>query len=196
MEAKHQVTNAAFLEFRMVNPQSSELLQQGIIAPGYEIMRLKAHTKPGQKEGPPEQLMVGKKPYRGFTGAFIEKAYVGRGTVGEPNIEFTLTDEGAHLFQSITHDNIGNFLAIVLDGQLISAPRINSEISKSGEITGDFTEDEAHELANVQNPLRAPLLLEAPAKWTRRWARRDSQRHQGRHLSARWRSRCSCSAII
>ena len=61
----------------------------------------------------------------------------------------------------MTRNNIGQRLAIVLDGELYSAPNIQSAIETgSGEITGHFTDQEALELANVlQNPLRAPLSI-------------------------------------
>ena len=83
---------------------------------------------------------------------------MGRGNLGEPIIEFELTDAAGIRFGDVTRNNIGRRLAIVLDGQLYSAPRINSEIDNRGEITGHFTPEEAQKLAAVlQNPLRAPL---------------------------------------
>ncbi len=59
----------------------------------------------------------------------------------------------------MTRDNVGHRLAIILDGELYSAPNIQSPIETgNGQITGSFTVQEAQELANVlQNPLRAPL---------------------------------------
>ena len=65
-------------------------------------------------------------------------------------------------FGEVTRNNIGQRLAIVLDGQLYSAPDIQSAIETgNGQITGHFTPEEAQELANVlQNPLRAPLKID------------------------------------
>ncbi len=61
----------------------------------------------------------------------------------------------------MTRENIDHKLAIVLDGDLYSAPNIQTAIeSGSGEITGSYTYEQAMELANVlQNPLRAPLSI-------------------------------------
>ena len=86
---------------------------------------------------------------------------VGRGNLGEPEIEFRLNDDGAKRFAEVTRNNIGQRLAIVLDGELYSAPIIQSAIETgSGQITGHFTPEEAQQLANVlQNPLRAPLKI-------------------------------------
>ncbi len=165
-DAKRQVTNAAFLTFCLVHPDSAQLIQQGMInEPGYKLMKMRQHKQSDQREGQIEQLLVTSKPYRGFTGAYIETAMVGRSQVGNPEIDFTLSTEGAKLFYEITSQNVGHRLAIVLDGELISAPNINSAISKSGQITGDFTEEEARNLASaLQNPLRAPLTLEEERK--------------------------------
>ena len=161
-EAKQQVTNAAYLEFRMVNPDGAKLIHDGMRnEPGYTVMKMKLHKQPGETDARVVEEMVTSKPYKGFTGSYIETARVGRGEIGQAEIEFTLNNEGASLFQQITSENIGKQLAIVLDGNLISAPTIQSTISKNGQITGDFTDEEASELANaLQNPLRAPLILE------------------------------------
>ena len=157
-DAERSVTNVAFLEFRMVHPQSAASLQQGIIEPGYQVMKLRSKKRPGKPDAPPEMVLVKKKPERNFTGEYIESARVGRSDMGDPMIYFTLTDPGAHLFQTITHEHLQERLGIILDGELISAPTIQAEISKNGQISGDFTDDEARELANtLENPLRAPL---------------------------------------
>lgn len=63
---------------------------------------------------------------------------------GVPVIAFELSDEGGRIFAQHTAANIGRFLAIALDGEIISCPRIQSAIPEGrGQITGDFTVDEA-----------------------------------------------------
>ena len=65
-----------------------------------------------------------------------------------PLISFTLTDEGAEKFAEHTRNNVGKFLSITMDKTIISSPRINSAITGGqGEITGQFTLDEAKNLA-------------------------------------------------
>lgn len=157
--AKRQIQKAAFLEFRMVHPQSDELIKKGIIPPGYEI--LKERRRDGNKEYY-EPLVVSKKAERGFTGKYIKRAMPDRDPItGQILIRFELIDEGAKLFADITRENIGQRLAIVLDGELYSAPVIRSEIpSGSGVIEGRFTPEEAIELANVlENPLETPVSI-------------------------------------
>ncbi len=169
--ARRQIQKAAFLEFRMVHPKSRELLSQDIIEPGYEILR-EQRTKPdGTKEI--ERYLVSKALATGMigtnrvglTGKYIKQAMVSREPVsGEPEINFELNSEGAELFSQITREYAPKGeqyyqLAIVLDGELYSAPRILGEIPGGhGRITGNFDVKEALELANVlENPLAAPV---------------------------------------
>ncbi len=162
--ARRQLQRAAFLEFRMVHPESASLLAQGIIEPGYE--KLTELQRPDSKR-PPGTYLVKKKPERGLTGKYIKQAFVTRHQVtGKPEIDFTLDAEGADLFAQITREfrPVGDRsyqLAIVLDGELYSAPEIRGVIEGGrAQITGDFTTREAFELANVlENPLEAPVTI-------------------------------------
>lgn len=62
-------------------------------------------------------------------------------------IRFELTDEGGDIFGPFTEANIGQPLAIVLDGEVLSAPTIEARLDTGGVISGSFTEDEAKQLA-------------------------------------------------
>ncbi len=150
---------AAFLEFRMVHPQSDDLVKANQIEPGYEILRRKERLRGGRELI--EEVMVKKRAE--MDGSSIKTAMVVRGNLGQPEIDFTLNDQGATRFGEITRENVGRRMAIVLDGQLYSAPVIQSPIETGrGQITGQFDQQEAFELANVlENPLRAPLELKA-----------------------------------
>jgi len=63
-----------------------------------------------------------------------------------PSVEFTLSAAGGERFRQFTRAHIGDCVAIVLDNQVISNPRINSEIGDKGSITGNFTPQEVQEL--------------------------------------------------
>jgi SecD/SecF fusion protein len=164
--ARENIQRAAFLEFRMVHPDSDELLAQNIIEPGYEVLRMESKNKEtGQIQLIP--YLVKKKAERGLTGKYLKRAMVSRHHItNEPEIQFELDGEGAKLFGDITREfkPVGNKfyqLAIVLDGQLYSAPRINEPIEGGrGQITGNFDLKEAITLANVlENPLEAPVRI-------------------------------------
>ena len=80
---------------------------------------------------------------------------------GEPDVSFRFNLRGGQRFGQVTSENVGRPFAIVLDGKVISAPRIISPITGgSGQITGSFSVEKANQLAVF---LRAGAL---PAKLT------------------------------
>ena len=162
--ARQQIEKAAFLEFRMVHPNSAEYIAQGIIEPGYEVM---VEERKNSKTGESQLFrhLVSKKPERGLTGKYLKRAYVSRNPVtNKPEVGFELDGEGAKIFGEITTEyqpkgNKQYQLAIVLDGELESAPVINQPIiGGNGVIQGDYSLKEAYDLAYVlENPLEAPV---------------------------------------
>jgi SecD/SecF fusion protein len=163
--AKEQITKKAFLEFRLVNDHSAEMIDETTgdlrapIPPGYEELK-KVEALPGGKTAV-EAVVVSKKPVDDLVGDIIKYAGVSYDNLGQPKIEFELTPDAAIRFGEVTRNNIGHRMAIVLDGELVTAPNINSAIETgSGEITGSYSMDEARAVANaMQNPLRAPLSI-------------------------------------
>src|SRR5262252_2951027 len=87
-----------------------------------------------------EKYLVKKRPE--MTGG-IKSAGVTRDSVGRPEITFTLDSTAADQFGRITRENVGRFLAIILDGELQTAPVIKNAIEGgNGVIEGDYTEQE------------------------------------------------------
>ena len=77
------------------------------------------------------------------------------------NVSMTMNAEGSKAWQRITKANIGKSIAIVLDGYVYSFPTVQNEISGgSSQITGNFTVDEAKDLANTLKTGKMP----APAR--------------------------------
>ena len=65
-------------------------------------------------------------------------------------VNMKMTDRGAQEWATITRNNLGRSIAIVLDDNVYSFPNVNSEITGgSSQITGNFTPEEANDLANV-----------------------------------------------
>jgi preprotein translocase subunit SecD len=84
------------------------------------------------------------------------------GTIDEnnrPAVRFTLTSEGARKFGRVTGENIGRYLAIVLDKRVRSAPRIDGRITSEGTITGTFTSQEVADLSLTLNSGSLPASL-------------------------------------
>ncbi|NPA12672.1 MAG: protein translocase subunit SecD [Aquificae bacterium] len=89
------------------------------------------------------------------TGSQLKDARATVDNRGKPAVNFELTDEGASIFGEATAKLIGKRIAIVLDNKVVSAPVVRSRISKTGQITGEFTPEEAADLAVI---LRAGAL--------------------------------------
>ena len=154
--ARAQIQKAAYLEFRLVQSESDSLVLQGMSEPGYEFLR-HPHKSSDGRDVP--GYLVKKRPE--LTGKYVKTAFVVRDQFGRPEINFTLTSDGAAIFGQVTRENVRRQLAIVLDGEVQSAPVINGPIEGgSGQITGQFTDQEARTLANVlQNPLQVPVSI-------------------------------------
>jgi len=77
------------------------------------------------------------------------------------NVSMSMNAEGSKTWARMTKDNIGKSIAIVLDGYVYSAPTVNAEIAGgSSQITGNFTVEEAKDLANTLKSGKMP----APAR--------------------------------
>lgn len=80
---------------------------------------------------------------------------------GRPTVNMEMNSDGARRWASLTKANVGRAIAIVLDGSVYSAPRVNGEISGgSSEISGNFTIEDTKDLANTLKSGRMP----APAR--------------------------------
>jgi preprotein translocase subunit SecD len=93
------------------------------------------------------------------TGRHLRNARPAIDENGRPAVRFTLDPEGGRLFARATAENIGRQLAIVLDGRVHSAPRIDGRITTDGSIHGGFTPQQAQDLALIlrSGALPAPL---------------------------------------
>ena len=94
------------------------------------------------------------------TGEMLTSASSSHDENNRPDISFAFNSQGARRFAETTSQNIGKPFAIVIDKRVISAPVINGAITGgSGQITGNFTEDSAHDLALLlrSGALPAPL---------------------------------------
>jgi len=154
--AKALIGKTALLEFKLVDEKAdAEAAVQGRVPEGDEVLyqrRVDKQTKVERKI----PYVVNKRTL--LTGAELTRAEVNADPNSPGNwqvaIEFTAT--GARIFGDITEQNVGRHLAIILDGVLQSAPRINERIPGGrAVITGQFSVDEARDLAIV---LRAGAL--------------------------------------
>ncbi len=174
--AKSLIQDTALLEFKMLDEDNQPGLGLPVqvkrseessiqekfadqVPEGSEIL---FEPIPDPKGGPP----VFSRPYlvqknAVLTGDVLQDARVNYTEFSEVYVGVTFDSKGAKEFGRITSANVGKFMAIVLDGTVYSAPRINEPIlGGRAQITGNFTTDEANDLAIV---LRAGA-LPAPMK--------------------------------
>ncbi len=109
----------------------------------YELVAIKAASADG------------KAP---LDGGYVTDARVQFGnTAGTPEVSMSMNGEGAGIWARLTGDNIGKQIAIVLDGMVYSYPVVNAKIEGgSSQITGQFTIEEAEDLANVLKSGKLP----------------------------------------
>ena len=80
---------------------------------------------------------------------------------GHPSVSMSMNSDGARRWAALTKANVGKAIAIVLDGVVYSAPRVNGEITGgNSQITGNFTVEDTKDLANTLKSGRMP----APAR--------------------------------
>ena len=128
----------------------------GDSADDYRILEFLGNTA---KDIPVQYLVVHKDPI--MTGNDLKSARPMMDANGNPSVSFTLKSEPAKQFADFTGENTGERLAIVLEDKVYAAPVINARIQGEGMITGNFTFQEAKDLALLLNSgaLPAPVQL-------------------------------------
>ena len=150
---KRLLGRTAKLTFQLVDMRisASEAIQRGRTPPGSILME--SASTDGRSYVIEKRVMVSGEMLDGATATFDQN--------NRPAVSFTLNAAGARRFGKVTGENIGRPFAIILDGKVVSAPTIQSQIFGSGQITGDFSVAETNELALVlrAGALPAPLII-------------------------------------
>jgi preprotein translocase subunit SecD len=145
--AKEIIQAGGLLEWKLVEhgPAATRdrLMTNGQLPPATEILP-GAPGVPGDPSGTPFYLV---KQNAAVTGRDLRNARPSLDENNQPIVTFTLNTEGGRKFGNVTAENIGRQLAIVVDGRVRSAPRIDARITTDGSIHGNFTPQEAQDLA-------------------------------------------------
>jgi preprotein translocase subunit SecD len=159
---KDIIKTTAQLQFRLVEgePASDPTATLNGVAPN---MKTEVDILPGTREDALGRA-AGVEYYAvrktvPVTGTDLKNARVQKGQLGQPNVGFSLTPDGARKFGDLTGANIKRRLAIVLDNKVVSAPVINSQINESGVIEGNFTQQQAADLSLVLRSGSLPASL-------------------------------------
>lgn len=152
--ARSALTTTAQLTFHFVREVSAEEAAAGRLPPGAMVVE----PYPGVGEG---VEVVTTRP--SMTGARLRSARTSTDPqTGEFVLAFELDDEGRRQFCNITRQHTGERFAILLDNQVMTAPRINEPIcGGSGQISGNFSAQSVDELVAMLNAggLPAPITV-------------------------------------
>ena len=109
----------------------------------YELHAIKITTRDGRAPLTGD-VITGARPSSGVTGSEI-------------NVDFSMNAEGAKTWARMTRENIDRCIAVVLDGYVRSYPRVINEITGGNtQVEGDFTIEEATDLANILKSGKMP----------------------------------------
>ncbi|HEX2977853.1 MAG TPA: protein translocase subunit SecD [Candidatus Babeliales bacterium] len=146
-QAKAMIGKAALLEIKLVERSGAsreDILDayDGDLPEGMEIL-------PGKDERDGRRWYYLVPKYTDLTGRLLKDAYTGFGgqTQSEVVVHFKFNPDGGEKFYDLTRKNHNRQIALILDGEVISAPRISVPISTDGYIHGNFTAESANELA-------------------------------------------------
>lgn len=150
---KRLLGRTAKLTFQLVDMRmtASEARERGRTPPGSVLM--------DSANGDGRAYLIEKRVM--VSGEMLDTASATFDQNNRPAVSFVLNAAGAKRFGKVTGDNIGRPFAIILDGKVVSAPTIQSQIFGNGQITGDFSVAETNELALVlrAGALPAPLIV-------------------------------------
>ncbi|MEO1028849.1 MAG: protein translocase subunit SecD [Pseudomonadota bacterium] len=148
---KSILSQAGNMTFNLINenPSDMESARAGRVPRGHKLLR--------EKDTGFEYLVIDTPIVRGSD---IASASLGYDESNRPQVNFSLGPRGAKRFGDATLNNPGRLFAIVLDGTIMSAPRINDPIYGGNvRITGTFTVEEAEDLAAIIEAGELPAKL-------------------------------------
>lgn len=144
-KAKEMIGKPALLEVKLVEREGNspeeildaydgELPEGMIIVPGNESHGKRYYLVPASTD---------------LTGRLLKDAYTGFGgqMQTEVVVNFVFNPEGGEKFYELTRKNFNRNIAMIVDGVVVSAPRVNTPIGASGYIHGNFTTDSANDLS-------------------------------------------------
>ncbi|MGH9858620.1 MAG: protein translocase subunit SecD [Candidatus Acidiferrales bacterium] len=152
---KEVIRVGGLLEFRLVRGEREFASEADCFAQYQGVLPRGTECVPGQPDQPQAQAgevwyLLDRVP--GLTGRDLRSAQAGPSQDGIPgrfDVNFNVSAQYAPSFERFTQQNVQKRMAIVLDGRVTSAPVIQSAISDRGSIEGNFSQQEARDLALV-----------------------------------------------
>jgi SecD/SecF fusion protein len=158
---RRQLERVAKLEFTLVHERSDELVGDGKSKPQIPIDSQLLKLRDRQPNGTVKEFPIVVKRRTEISGKSVANAFRSVDQLGRAVVIIEFNPEGRKKFGNLTEQNIGRRLAVILDGEVYSAPVIRSAIYGSCEISGgNMSSVEAEELASVlKNPLENPVSI-------------------------------------
>jgi len=158
---RRQLERVAKLEFTLVHERSDELVGDGKTKPQIPIDSQLLKLRDRQPNGTVKEFPIVVKRRTEISGKSVANAFRSVDQLGRAVVIIEFNPEGRKKFGNLTEQNIGRRLAVILDGEVYSAPVIRSAIYGSCEISGgNMSSVEAEELASVlKNPLENPVSI-------------------------------------
>jgi preprotein translocase subunit SecD len=154
---KEIMQDTAMLEIRQAmnngqaypDEQAALAANNGLLPEGSMLLPGRSIGSPGEESRTVYWLISRSSA---VAGRDLREARINRSSdTNRMEVDFTLTGEGGQRFSNFTRNHVNDYLAVVLDNKVMEVARIESEIGDSGRITGNFTEDQAKDLALVLN---------------------------------------------
>lgn len=157
---RRQLLGVGILEFRLLHPKLIDLKnppEKHLVPDGYEVQTMLCSDDDGRDDT--RYYLV--EPGAQMNETVVAYTEVTHDDFGSFSVTLHLTPVGKARLAEVTGSNVGRHLGILFDGTLYCAPRIIARIeSDSAQITGQFTQREALELANIlNNPLGLPASI-------------------------------------
>ncbi len=150
---KKLLGKTAKLNFQLVHPTilSEDINKDSKSPPGYVVLE--------EDKNSDRLYMVNKRIM--VSGEMLKDASPTFDRNNSPSVSFQLSPLGGKKFGRVTGKHVGRAFAIVLDGKVVSAPVIQTQIFSSGQITGAFSVQETNDLALVlrSGALPAPMII-------------------------------------
>jgi len=148
----------AKLEFKMVDMNADPaLVQAGKAPPGDEVLQF-AREPNEPANAPPRHLAVNRRAI--LSGDDLIDANLDKDQNGQPAVSLKFNPSGGKKFARATQENSGKLFAMILDNQVLSAPRIDEPILGGNAIIhGSFTTDSANQLAIALRSGKLPVAL-------------------------------------
>ena len=105
----------------------------------------------------PEKTLLAKPNAESGKRWGLKKVSVGHDSHGKPSVDFEFDDTGSEMFETLTRNNRGKLLAVLVDNVVYYAPMIRNIIRYKGQINGNFTYEEVYELTNILQSGTMPL---------------------------------------